>query len=147
MSDFLCLSVCSLPHILTGNRLSVISLILDELPFSNFLDIFRGCLYISLKYFWISYMLVSWFIASLPYWYYINSGYLQFWTSYLSQIFWRHSWDVCTIIPTIFKFLVCLSACSLPHILTKIMLTVDISSSGWASFLKFSADIPGIPLH
>ena len=76
-------------------------------------------------------MSVSLFIASLPYWYSVNIRYLQFWMSYLSQIFWRHSWDVCTLILNNFKFLVCLSVCSLPDFLTKIWLTLDIFSSGW----------------
>ena len=35
----------------------------------------------------------------------------------------------------------------LPHFLTDILLTVDISSSGWASFLKFSGDVPGMSVH
>ena len=41
-----CLSVWSLPQFLTENRLSVITPILDELSFSNFQEIIRGCLYI-----------------------------------------------------------------------------------------------------
>ena len=32
--------------------------------------------------------------------------------SYLSQIFWTHSWAVCTLILNNLKFLVCLSVCS-----------------------------------
>ena len=91
-----CLSVCSLPHFLTEIRLSVISPVLDELSFWNFLEIYLGCL---------------------------------------------------TLVANNFRFLLCLSVCSLPRFLTDIMLTVDISSSGWASFLKFSGDIPGISVH
>ena len=55
---------------------------------------------------------------------------------------WIHSWDIPTIVPNIFKFFVCLSVCSLLYFLAKIQLTLDISSSGRAIFLKFSGDIP-----
>ena len=64
--------------------------------------------------------------------------------SYLFQIFRRHSWDVSAVVQHNFRFLVCLSVCSLPHYLTDIMLTVDISSSGGTSFFKFSEDISWI---
>ena len=37
-----CLSVCSLPHFLTENRLSVLTPVLDEVSFLNFLEIFLG---------------------------------------------------------------------------------------------------------
>ena len=92
-------------------------------------------------------MSVSLFIASLPYLYYINSGYLQLWRSQLSQIFWRYSLDVCTLVPNNFRFIVCLSVCALPHFLTEIRLSLDISSSRGAIFFKFSGDIPGMFLH
>ena len=36
-------------------------------------------------------------------------GYLQFWMRYLSEIFWRHSWDAGTLFPNNSEFLVCLS--------------------------------------
>ena len=91
-----CLSVCSLPYFLTEIRLSVISPVHEELSFSNFLDIFLGCLYISSKQFQISCMSFSLFIALLPYYSKVNIGYLQFWMSYPSQIFWRHSRDFYT---------------------------------------------------
>ena len=64
--------------------------------------------------------------------------------SHLFQILGRHSWDISALVQNNHRFLVCLSVCSLTHFLTDIMLTVDISSSGWASFLKFSGDIPGM---
>ena len=67
--------------------------------------------------------------------------------SYVSQIFWKHSEDVCSLVPKIFKFLVCLSVCALPYFLTEIQLTLDISSSEWAIFLKFSGDILGVFIH
>merc|ERR1711954_250244 len=38
-------------------------------------------------------------------------GYLQIWIRYLSDIFWRHSWDVCILVPNNSEFLVCLSVC------------------------------------
>merc|ERR1711954_607792 len=46
--------------------------------------------------------------------------YLQFWKKYLSQIFWRHSWDVGTLIPNNFEIVVCLSVCYLAYFLTEI---------------------------
>ena len=66
---------------------------------------------------------------------------------YLAEIFWRHSLDICTLIQNNFKFLVCLSDCSLFYIFTKIRLIVDIYSSGWGIFLKFFGDIPGMLVH
>ena len=66
---------------------------------------------------------------------------------YLSEIFWRHSWDVPTLVPNNSDFLVCLSVCSLSHFLTEIRLSLDISSSSWAIYFKFSGDIPGIFLQ
>ena len=70
-----------------------------------------------------------------------------FWMRYLSENFWTHYWDVFTLFPNKCKFFVCLSVCSLTHFLTDTMLTVDISSSGGASFLKFSGDIPWMYVH
>ena len=46
-----------------------------------------------------------------------------------------------------FRFLLCLSVCSLSHFLTEIRLSLDISSSRWAIFFKFSGDISGMFLH
>ena len=59
------------------------------------------------------------------------------------QIFLKYSLDVCTLALNNFRFLVCLSVYSLPHFLTEIVL----SSSRWATFFKFSAEISGIPVH
>ena len=69
-------------------------------------------------------MSVSLFIASLHYWHYFNSGYIQFWITYLSHIFLRHSLYVSTIVSMNFCTLawnyyivfVCLSVCLLPHL-------------------------------
>ena len=47
-------------------------------------------------------------------------GYLQFWMRYLSEIFWRHSWDVGTLFPNYSEFRVCLSVCQLAYSLTEI---------------------------
>ena len=46
--------------------------------------------------------------------------YLKFWMRYLSEIFWRHSWDVGTLFPNNSEFLVCLSVCQLAYFLTEI---------------------------
>ena len=48
-------------------------------------------------------------------------GYLKFWMIYLSEIFCRHSWDVCALVPNNYKFLVCLSVCQLAYFLTEII--------------------------
>ena len=55
--------------------------------------------------------------------------------SHLSQILWRHSLDVCTLIQNNLRFLVCF-VCSLTHLLTEIRLTLDISNSGWTILLN-----------
>ena len=47
-------------------------------------------------------------------------GYLLFWMRHLSENSWRHSWDVFTLFPNTFKFLVCLSVCYLAYSLTDI---------------------------
>ena len=47
-------------------------------------------------------------------------GYLQFWERYLSEIFWKHSWDVGTLIPNNSEILVYMSVCYLAYILTEI---------------------------
>ena len=57
-------------------------------------------------------------------------GYLQFWMRYLSEIFWRQSWDVCTLVPNNFEFLVCLSVCQFANFLRKYFQYRNISSSG-----------------
>merc|ERR1711954_566507 len=48
---------------------------------------------------------------------------------YLSEIFWRHSWDVPTLVPHDSDFLVCLSVCLLSHFFTIIRLSLDNSRS------------------
>merc|ERR1712239_93530 len=47
-------------------------------------------------------------------------GYIQFWMRYCSEIFWRHSWDVGTLVPNNSDFFVSLSVCYLAHFLTEI---------------------------
>ena len=64
--------------------------------------------------------------------------------SCFSQIIWTHSPDVRTLALNKFRFLVRLSDCSLTHFFTENRLTLDISSSGGAIFLKVSGDIPGM---
>ena len=63
---------------------------------------------------------------------------------YLSEIFWRHSWDVCTQVPDKSEFLACLSVCFLAYFLTKLDKYKDISGSKWNIFLKLFGDIPWI---
>ena len=45
---------------------------------------------------------------------------VQFWKISLSEIFWRHSWDVGTLIPNNSEILLCLSVCYLAYFLTEI---------------------------
>ena len=47
-------------------------------------------------------------------------GYLLFWMRYVSEIFWRHSWDVSTLVSNKSEFLVCLSVCQLAQFFTEI---------------------------
>ena len=47
--------------------------------------------------------------------------YLQFWIRYLSENFWRHYWDVGTLVPNNSDFFVCLSVCYLAYFLTEII--------------------------
>merc|ERR1711954_338505 len=47
-------------------------------------------------------------------------GYLQFWLRYLSEIFWRHSWDVGPLFPNNSEFLVCLSVRLFAYFCTEI---------------------------
>ena len=47
-------------------------------------------------------------------------GYLQFCMRYLSEIFWRHSWDVCTLVPNDSEIHVCLLVCQFAYFLTEI---------------------------
>ena len=47
-------------------------------------------------------------------------GCLQFWMRYLFETFWRHSWDIGTLVPNDCEFLVCLSVCQLAYFLTEI---------------------------
>ena len=58
---------------------------------------------------------------------------------YLSEIFWRHSWDVGTPFPNIFEFLVCLSVCKVVYFLTDIrqIYRYFLFCSGWDIFLIF----------
>ena len=139
-----------------------VSLIIASLPYWNW-SIF-GYLQFGMRYIFQSFWKHSWefctlnknnfgflvcvlVTASLPYRYYINSGYLQFWMSYLSKLFWTYFLDVCRVVPNDLVFLVCLSVCSLPQCLDDIMLTMDISSSGWPILHKFHWDIPELLAH
>ena len=63
---------------------------------------------------------------------------------YLSEIFWRHSWDVCTQLPNNYKFLVCLLVLLLAYFLTEIR-QIWIYLLIWKSYLfEFFRNIPGI---
>ena len=49
-------------------------------------------------------------------------GYLQFWMRYLSEIFWRLSWNVCILDLNNSDFFVPLSVCQVAHLFTEIRL-------------------------
>ena len=89
----------------------LISLVLDEIYFWNLLETFLWCLYTISKKLQISCMCVSLFLASLPYWKLVISGYLPSWMRYISEIFWRLFLDVCTPVANNYKFLVYLLVC------------------------------------
>ena len=42
-------------------------------------------------------------------------GYLQLWMRYISEVFWRHSWDGCSLFPNNNNVFVCLSVCYLAY--------------------------------
>ena len=65
---------------------------------------------------------------------------------YLSDFFWRYSWDVGTLATNDSEFHVCLSVCLFAYFLTKIRQR-HISGSGWDIFLKFFGDIPEMLVH
>ena len=66
---------------------------------------------------------------------------------YLSEIFWRHSWGVYTLVPNTYTFLyVCQSISWLTYLL-KWGQYRNISCPGWDIFLKFFGDIPWMFLH
>ena len=90
------------------------------------------------------YQSVSWLTSLL---YYINIepspvlDEISLWNSL------RHSRDIVGLFPNYSKLFVCPSVCSLAHFLTEIRLSLDISSSRWVIFCKFSGDILGIFVH
>ena len=58
---------------------------------------------------------------------------------YLSEIFWRHSWDVCTLVPIDSEILVCLSVYYLAYFLTKITInyiTPVLDKISFSNFLE-----------
>ena len=79
---YVCQSVSWLTCLLISDKYRI-SPVPDEISFWILLDIFLRCFY----------------------------KYLLFWMKYLSEIFWRHSWYVCTVILNAYKFLVCLLVC------------------------------------
>ena len=56
-------------------------------------------------------MSVSLLVGLLPYLKGKILGYLQFLMRYLSENFWRHSWDVFTLVSKNSEFFVCQSVC------------------------------------
>ena len=70
--------------------------------------------------------------------------YLQFWLRYISEFFWRLSWNVCILDPNISEcFYVCQSVSWLTSLL-KLGLYGYNSISGWDIILKMVMDISGM---
>ena len=120
-SEFLvCLSVCQLPHFLTEIRqilgyLLFLMRYLSERFWRHFQDV---CTLFPNN----SEILVCLSVCSLAY--FLTEirqiqGYLLFLMIYLSEIFWRHFWDIFTLFPNNFKFLLCLSVHQLAYFLTE----------------------------
>ena len=65
---------------------------------------------------------------------------------YLSDFFWRYSWDIGTLATNDSEFHVCLSVCLFAYFLTKIR-QGDMSISGWDIFLKLFGDVPEMLVH
>ena len=67
-------------------------------------------------------------------------------SEYLSDFFWRYSWDDETLATNVSGFHVCLSVCLFVYFLTEIRQR-DISSSEWDIFLEFFGDLPEVLVH
>ena len=116
-----CLSVCQLTYCLTEIKL-ILGYIQFQMRYLSeicwwlswnvcTLDPHNSEFVVCLSVYWLAYFLTK--IMSIQ-------GYLQFWIRYISEFFWRHSWDVGTLFPNNFEFLVCLSVCQLAYFLTEI---------------------------
>ena len=107
ISDFLyvCQSVHYLTSLLKFGYLWI-TVVLDEPSFSNSYT-FLVCLSVHC----LAYILTD--IRPIQ-------GYLLFWMRYLSENFWRHSWDVFTLFLKKYKLFVCLSVCYFANFLTQI---------------------------
>ena len=97
-----------------------ISPVLNKISFWIFLETFLGCWSTFSKKFWIFCMSVSVLFGSLSYWNYTIIGISPVLDKISFWFFWRHSWDVGTLVPNNSEFFVCLSVCYLAHFLTEI---------------------------
>ena len=109
---FLCLSVCYLAHFLTEiiqilGYLQIWIRYLSKIFWSHSWDICTLVPNNSEFFACLSVCYLAHFLTEITQ----ILRYLQFWIRYLSEIFWRHSWDVCTLVPNNSEFLVCLSVC------------------------------------
>ena len=75
------------------------------------------------QYFSSSCMSVSLLVGLLLCRFRLIQRYLEFWMRYISEIFWRLSWNDCIQDLNNFEFLVCLSVCQLAYSLTEIKQT------------------------
>ena len=60
-----------------------------------------------LNFIYVAFCYLAYFLTEIK----LIWGYLQFWMIYLSEMFWRVSWNDCIPDPNSLEFLVCLSVC------------------------------------
>ena len=116
------LSVCQLAYFLTEitqiqGYLQFCMIYLTEIFWRHSWDVFTLVPNNSEFHVCLSVCLVAYFLTVIIQ----IQEYLQFWKRYLSETFWRHSWDVFTLVPNYSEFHVCLSVCQLAYFLTEII--------------------------
>ena len=118
---YVCQSIFCLVSSLKIGQLLIL-LDLDEPSFSNFLDIFLGCLYISFLQFHI---FVCLSVCSLPH--FLTKKRLSLIPLVLDEPSFSNFLEIflqCTIVSNILRFCICVSVCSLPHFFTDIRVSV-----------------------
>ena len=86
-----------------------ISQVLDKISFWFFLEIFLGWWYTCYKWFLFFCMSVSLIVGLLSYWNYTTIGISPVLDKISFLNFWRHAWDVRTLVPNIQIFLYVIS--------------------------------------
>ena len=73
--------------------------------------------------------------------------YLQFWMRYISEIFWRHSWDILGLFPNYSEFFVYLSVCQFTYFLTKIRLLQVFQQKSTQSGMRWDIGLNYLVFH